>query len=314
MIAGKPPGKPLALIALLGSMWGLHFSLIRIIGESGMALGWIVAATSIGNTLILCLVAAVRRKMPGLAPGALFYYLACASIGYLAPFLLELYSAPRIGAGILTIVVCLTPLATAILAMLLRADIVTGRKLVAITLGFMSLVPLLTATLGDGFGSFSLGLLAALGVPVAYGIYHNLVAKYWPTGQDSWQVAGGEAIAFCLIMIPVYLASDGAAVPRLDWTGAEWAILLMILFSAVEIYLYFEIVRLAGAIFVSQASFITVPTGVLWGMVLFGERHDSWILFSILLLALSLILAATPAKDEKHAIESAIRPGAKPGS
>lgn len=307
-------GRPLGLIALLGSMWGLHFSLIRIIGESGMALGWIVVATAVGNLLVLGLVAALRRKVPARRPSALLYYFVCALVGYLAPFLLELYSAPRIGAGILTIVVCLTPLSTAILAMLLRTDIVTGRKLVAITLGFMSLVPLLTATLGNGFGNFSLGLLAALGVPVAYGAYHNLVAKYWPTGQDSWQVAGGEAIAFCLIMIPVYLASDGLVLPRLRWTGAEWAILLMILFSAMEIYLYFEIVRLAGAIFVSQASFITVPTGVLWGMVLFGEQHDSWILFSVLLLALSLILAATPAKDEKDAIESVTRPGAKPGS
>lgn len=307
-------GKPLALIALLGSLWGLHFSLIRIIGESGMALGWVVAVTSIGNTLVLCIVAMLRRKMPAWRPGALLYYLVCALIGYLAPFLLELYSAPRIGAGTLTIVVCLTPLSTAILAMLLRADIVTGRKLVAITLGFMSLVPLLTATLDDGFGTFSPGLLAALGVPVAYGAYHNLVAKYWPTGQDSWQVASGEAAAFCLIMLPVYLVSDGLTFPEARWTGAEWAILLMILFSAVEIYLYFEIVRLSGAIFVSQASFVTVPTGVLWGMVLFGEQHDSWILFSVLLLALSLILAATPGKDEKHAIEAATGPGAKPES
>lgn len=77
----------------------------------------------------------------------------------------------------------------------------------------------------------------------------------------------------------------------------------MILFSAAEIYLYFEIVRPSGAIFVSQASFMTVPTGVLWGMVHFSEQHDSWILFSVLLLARSLIVAATPGKDEKHAIE-----------
>lgn len=115
-------------------------------------------------------------------------------------------------------------------------------------------------------------------------------------------------------MVPVYLVSDGATLPRLSWTGAEWAILLMILFSTVEIYLYFEIVRLSGAVFVSQASFITVPTGVLWGMILFGEQHDSWILFSVLLLALSLILAATPGKDEKHAIETATGPGARPES
>ncbi len=296
-------GKPLALIVMLGSMWGLHFSLIRFIGESGMALGWIVAATSIGSAILLGIVSVLRRKAPGVRRGALLYYLACALIGYLAPFLLELYSAPRIGAGVLTIVVCLTPITTAILALLARTDIVTGRKLVAITLGFMSLVPLLTASLGDGFGTFSLGLLAALGVPVAYGVYHNLVAKYWPTGQDSWQVAAGETAAFCLIMIPVYLATDGWTLPQARWTGAEWAILLMILFSAAEIYLYFEIVRLSGAVFVSQASFITVPSGVLWGVLLFGEQHDLWILFSIFLLALSLFVAATPGRAEKRAIE-----------
>lgn len=148
---------------------------------------------------------------------------------------------------------------------------------------------------GPGWAITELGLLAAFGVPVAYATYHNIVAKYWPAGQDSWQVAAGEANLLCLIMMPVSLAVGDFNFSDLRWTGVEWILLLMVLFSTIEIYLYFEIVRLSRAIFVSLANFITVPSGILWGMILFGERHDVWMLFSVAALSVSLALAARPS-------------------
>ncbi|NJO31946.1 MAG: DMT family transporter [Rhodospirillales bacterium] len=300
--------KALVLITILGLIWGLHFSIVKIAGSSGMQLGGTVAATSLGSMLVFVVICRLRRKMPVMRRQAVFYYLACALVGYTVPFFLELYSAPRIGAGILTIVVCLTPLSTVILAVLLKSDTVNKLKLVAIMLGLISVAPLVLSNAASP--AYGWGLLAAFGVPVAYAAYHNIVAKYWPFEQDSWQVAAGEALALCVVVVPIYVAVDGFRLPASNWTGAEWTILLMVAFSTLEIYLYFEIVRVSGAIFVSQANFVTVPTGVVWGMVLFGEQHSSWIYFSVVILAISLILAAraTNAAEE----DSSGRPAARP--
>lgn len=292
--------KPVLLITILGLTWGLHFSLMRIAGESGMDLSGAVILVSIGNGVVLGVIALLRRKLPSTRTASIAYYVVCALVGYLAPFLLEFYSAPKIGAGMLTIVVCLTPVATVILALLMRADSVTPGKVAGITLGLFSVVPLLAWRSGAGLGDHDLALLAAFGVPAAYAAYHNIVAKFWPAGQDSWQVAAGEAAMLCVILVPVGLVTGAGQIPTMQWTGAEWTLVLMVLFSTVEIYLYFEIVRLSGAIFVSQANFITVPSGVLWGAALFGERHDAWTLFSVAALALSLALAARSGVDVRQ--------------
>ena len=58
-----------------------------------------------------------------------------------------------------------------------------------------------------------------------------------------------------------------------------------------EIYFYFEIVRRSGAVFVSQASFITVATGVARGVIFFGEEHGPWIWASMAILASSVYLS-----------------------
>jgi drug/metabolite transporter (DMT)-like permease len=64
----------------------------------------------------------------------------------------------------------------------------------------------------------------------------------------------------------------------------------MVLITTIDCYLYFEIVRLAGPVFVSQANFITVIAGVLWGMLLHGERPGEWLWVSLVFLIGSLFI------------------------
>ena len=70
------------------------------------------------------------------------------------------------------------------------------------------------------------------------------------------------------------------------------------MFAVIEIFLYFEIVRIAGPIFVSQSNYVTVVSGVFWGMVIFAERPGEWIWLSAALLGVSLYLIATGNGDK----------------
>ena len=71
----------------------------------------------------------------------------------------------------------------------------------------------------------------------------------------------------------------------------------MIAFSTIEIYLYFELVRRAGAVFVSQANYIMVVAGVFWGMLIFSERPTAWLWLSAAILLAALYMTHSDKKE-----------------
>jgi drug/metabolite transporter (DMT)-like permease len=133
-------------------------------------------------------------------------------------------------------------------------------------------------------------MILAFGVPVSYSGYHVYLSKRWPPGFDSFQVACGEALVALGLMLPLFLVTGGSAILHSGWTAGHWAILAMVAITTIDCYLYFEIVRLAGPVFVSQANFITVIAGVFWAMLLHGERPSPWLWVSLAFLIASLFL------------------------
>ena len=87
---------------------------------------------------------------------------------------------------------------------------------------------------------------------------------------------------------------------------AEWAILAFVPVSYLEVYLYFYLLRVCGAVFVSFGSFVSLFAGFFWGATLLGEVYGAavWIAVAFVSLALYLITvrrresAAAPAISE----------------
>ena len=61
--------------------------------------------------------------------------------------------------------------------------------------------------------------------------------------------------------------------------------------SYLEVYVYFYVLRHAGAVFVSFGSFVSLFAGFFWGWTLLGETHASsvWVAVGLVALALYLI-------------------------
>jgi len=119
----------------------------------------------------------------------------------------------------------------------------------------------------------------------------------------SWQAGTGEAVVSFVIFLPAALLHGDLSALQSDWSAGHWAIVLMVLSGVLEAYLYFEIVRRAGAIFVSQAGFVTVVTGIFWGMMIFGELPNHWFWLSTVCLIYSLYLTRSVEKP----IDSGVR-------
>lgn len=292
MIKGQSRTLSVTLVFILGSLWGLHFSLIKICSESGLSALTVLTLSTIGVALAFIVISALRKSLPRCSWHHLGFYFLCALLGYSGPILIELAVAQHMEAGLLTLVVSTTPLITLAIATLLKTERVGRKGLLGVLLGsaaiFMLVIPKLN-------GSHSISwqiLLTTFLVPLCYGIYHNYVARFWPKDSNTWQVASGEMLVALLFVLPIFLYQGGDIFPQQHWQNVHWIIVVMVVFAVLEVYLYFEIIRLAGAVTVSLSNFVTIAAGVIWGMLIFAERPSwwQWMCVALLMLALYLVL------------------------
>jgi drug/metabolite transporter (DMT)-like permease len=47
--------------------------------------------------------------------------------------------------------------------------------------------------------------------------------------------------------------------------------------NVIAYVLFLELIRLAGPLFAAQMGYVVTASGVVWGMVIFGEVHSPWI-------------------------------------
>ena len=284
--------RPLSYLIFLGSSWGLYFSMLKIAERSGISYVGILTLTTVGVAIGMSTIALLRRRKPRFTRRHLLFYLVCALTGYLLPMIVELWVIGHMPAGVMTLIVSMAPLATLLFAWLMRTDVINPSRVGGILLGAFAVFAIL---LPDAHTSAAVAwhwLLLTILVPASYAIHHNYAARCWPEDSDSYQVACGEAIVAGLLMIGFSLFNWQWQDVQ-GWNQGHSVIVFMALISLIDIYIYFELIRLKGPIYCSHANYFMVVSGVFWGMLIFGERPGPLMWLSALLLLASLYLVGT---------------------
>ena len=271
--------------------------MLKIAVLSGISYIGILTLTTVGVGIGMSAIALLRGRKPEFKRRHMIFYLVCALSGYLLPMIAELVVIAHMPAGLLTLIVSISPLATLLFAWLMRTDIINLPRVAGILLGAFAIFAIL---LPDAHISEAVAwhwLLIALVVPVSYSIHHNYAARCWPADSDSYQVACGEAIVASLILI-VFSLFNWQSQDLQSWNQGHSAILFMAVISLIDIYIYFELIRLKGPIFTSHGNYVMVISGVLWGMLIFAERPSPLMWVSALLLVMSLYLVGSSKKKE----------------
>ena len=279
------------LLLVQGAAWGAQFSMLKLAMQGGygeIAVLFIaLLLISIGYFLFLCL----RRALFFPTREIIVFLVVTSVLGYVIPLLAAIYAAPYLPAGIMTLIASLTPVVTVSVALLLRTERVSSRRIGAVVLGtlaaFLVLLPELAL---PGFGTFTWMLLIGL-VPLCYGLEPIYVFARWPRGLDAWQVGFGEAVAATLLMLPIFLVFGDFSI-GLTWSEAETGILLFAVAGLVEVVLYFYIIQQTGGVLVSFSNFISLFAGIGWGMLLFGESHGALVWAAVFVLIAALVLLA----------------------
>lgn len=292
--------RPIVYLVFLGASWGLYFSLLKIALLSGISYIGILTLTTVGVGVGMSLIALLRRRKPVFTLKHSMFYLVCALSGYLLPMIIELLVIGHMPAGVLTLIVSMAPLATLLIAWVMKTDCINLPRVGGILLGAFAVFAIL---LPDAHSSEVVAwrwLLLAMVVPACYAIHHNFTARCWPAGSDSYQVACGEAIVASLLLLAVSLVHWQWQDVQ-SWNEGHSVIVFMALISLIDIFIYFELIRLKGPIYCSHANYVMVVSGVIWGMVIFAERPSPLMWVSALLLIASLYLI----RDRKRIRETA---------
>jgi drug/metabolite transporter (DMT)-like permease len=128
--------------------------------------------------------------------------------------------------------------------------------------------------------------------PFFYALENTYVAARGTQGMDAIQAMFGASIAGILFCTPVMLAMGHWFPMPLKPGLAEWALIGS---SALHALLYASFVWLAaraGSVFASQSAYFTTASGIVWAMVLLGERFSPWVWAAAAVMLCGLALVA----------------------
>ena len=291
--------RPIFLLLFLGGSWGLYFSMLKIAVLSGISYTGILTLSTVGVAAGMSAIALLRRRKPEFGLRHNIFYLVCALTGYLVPMIVELLVIAHMPAGVLALIVSVVPLATLLLAWMMKTDTINLSRVAGILVGTFAIFAILLPDVHVGEAVAWRWLLLTLVVPVCYAIHHNFTARCWPSGSDSYQVACGEAL-FAGTLLIIFAGFNWQWQDVEAWNRGHSAILFMASISLIDIYIYFELIRIKGPIYTSHANYVMVVSGVLWGMVIFSERPSPLMWVSAALLIVSLYLVGRSKPDERN--------------
>ena len=289
----RAPGpRTVALLVLLGMAWALHIVFAKAIGADGPreALALLIlyiAAAALGFALI----ALLRGRAFWPSRGILRYLAIASALGYLGPLFFELLAAPHIDASLFALIAGSTPLATVGIAAAFGRDRLTPTLAAALAAGTAAALVLLGPAAWQGSGGPVVWVALAFAVPLLYGAGDVYIEANWPQELDVVQIATAESFVATLWVVLLGLVM-GLRPPDVVEAaqGAGWPAAAIVATALGSTFLYFGLIDRAGAVFVSFASYVTIATGVVIGVLAFDERPGAALAAAALLTGLALWL------------------------
>ncbi len=277
-----------AVLVTLGVGWGSTQSLGKMATATGHQPFGLIFWQLLVGALVLGAVSLVRGRGMVFTRPALVFYVVIAVIGTLIPNATFYASVVHLPAGIMSILISTVPFLAFPMALALGLDRFSVGRLAGLALGLVGVA--LIASPGAG-GAVSLGwLMVAMVGPLFYAIEANYVARGGTAGMDAVQAMFGVSVVGTVMAAPIAYGT-GQWVDPFPMGRAEWALVAS---SAVHALVYASYVWLAskaGSVFASQTAYLVTGSGVLWAMVLLGERFQPivWLALVVMLAGVALV-------------------------
>lgn len=278
------------LIVIAGINFAFVFPVNKIATEAGVPYFAYVFWYALGAALVVTAAAFSRKSLPPLSARHVRGYFVAAALGFALPFALLAFVAPKLPAGVVALLVVLTPTFTYLFSLILRTQsfhVVSVGGLLMSTAGVLFIVvPSGGLPSADMVGWFLLALLA----PVMFAMLNIYADTFQPPSVPPLANASGILWAGVVMLLPLMLGTGQFYFfPGPDLDG-DLALIGAVIINTLMWPLFYFIVRRTGAFLFSLINIIGVLGGVLLGVLLLGERH-SWLIW----VAAALMIAGFAA-------------------
>jgi drug/metabolite transporter (DMT)-like permease len=288
---------PWLILGYMGIVWGLSFSL------SKMAVG--LGGTPIGLTFWTCLLTGLMLLFYTIIRGQKIRFrlkdlqiiLLLAFLGAMLPNMFFYYAAAHVSAGILSITITVVPIATYALSFILKLEAISARRITGVFFGVGAILVLVLPENSLPNKSEVIWIIVACLSSISYALENITLAIRGIDGIGPVRLSCGINLLAALILgVFSYFTDNFMPVP-LPVTTLTWTILGISLIGATAYTLFVLTIANSGPLFASQVAFLVTISGVLWGMLIFGETHSSWVWLSLVLMLIGMSLVSPKRKS-----------------
>jgi drug/metabolite transporter (DMT)-like permease len=269
----------MGVLVALGVGWGSTQSLGKIAASGGAGPMALVFWQLLIGSVVLGAIALSRGQRLLFTPPALRFYVIIAVLGTVAPAASFYASIARLPAGVMSIIMATVPMIAFPLGLFLGAEVFSRRRFAGLLLGLAGvlLIALPSTALPDP--AMAAFLPVALIAPVFYALEGLYVARAGTAGMDAVTAMFGASVAGALMALPIMLALGQGFVPN-SFGLPEASMLFM---SALHALLYAAFIWLAahaGAVYATQTSYIITASGMIWAVIILGERFSPLVILA----------------------------------
>jgi len=280
---------PWVVLVAIGLAWGATGPLSKLaVSDGNHPVGVAFWTTTIAAVVLTTALFASGRRLP-LDRRHLLFFLGCGLLGTALPNTLSYTAYKHLPVGIMVMVVSLVPMATLLLALPLGLERVEPRRLLGLMLGTAALMMIALPETSLPEPDQAAWIVLPVIVTLAYAGENIYIAAARPPGCDTLTVMSGLSWAALALLVPMLVATGGW-VDLGRMAPPERAIVAS---ATLHIFAYFGFIWLiarAGPIFAAQVAYVVTGSGVVLGMVVYGERHSPWVWGALALMFAGLAL------------------------
>lgn len=281
---------PWVALLVFGAGWGLMQPLTKIAVEGGFEPFGIMVWQGVSSLFIGGALAARYGAPKGRAQ-----WLFCSQVAVLGTLIPHFASFTAIGhlpSGLIAIIMALIPIFALVIAGSVALEQFTPLRVIGVLLGVAAIM-IIAATRGQ----VGAGPLWAVGVaaiaPLCYACNSTLTAARGMAGLHPLQALAGSAVMFLPIasiaaVFTGQLRGVGADLPSI-------AVIASVIGHTVIYAGFLWLLTRSGAVFASQTAYLVTGFGVIWSMVLLGERYSPWVWIALVLILVALSLVRPTA-------------------
>lgn len=259
-----------SLVVLTALFIGLNYTVMKWALDHTTPLALAALRTTVGAPVLLAVAMARRERFPRTREQWWAVWWISLAITTLSSGFLVL-GISRLSPGLAAMLSATMPLFTAMIAMLVIAELPGRRGYIGLVVGLFGAICLALPALGSG--NTTLGIIFAL-----------ISSVSWAIGAVLNKRLPGALAISPLMLVALQISFSAvclhAAVPFLeDWsdTSLNWGLILPLLYAgipslAVTFYLFASVLRRAPAIQGAAVAYLTPFFGVLFSWVLVGDR------------------------------------------